>query len=68
MADEGATHMCGVPLVMATLLATPEELIAFAKQRLVSFKVPRHVVFAKLQKISTGKIQKHVLRSQARTA
>jgi fatty-acyl-CoA synthase len=48
--------------------ATAEELIAFAKQRLAGFKVPRHVVFAELPKTSTGKIQKHVLRSQARDA
>jgi fatty-acyl-CoA synthase len=46
--------------------ATAEELIAFAKQRLAGFKVPRHVVFAELPKTSTGKIQKHLLRSQAR--
>jgi fatty-acyl-CoA synthase len=48
--------------------ATAEELIGFAKQRLAGFKVPRHVVFAELPKTSTGKIQKHVLRSQARDA
>lgn len=48
--------------------ATADELIAFAKQRLAGFKVPRHVVFAELPKTSTGKIQKHVLRTQARTA
>jgi fatty-acyl-CoA synthase len=48
--------------------ATAEELIAFAKDRLAGFKVPRHVVFAELPKTSTGKIQKHVLRSQARGA
>ena len=46
--------------------ATAEELIAFAKQRLAGFKVPRHVVFTELPKTSTGKIQKHMLRSQAR--
>ncbi len=45
---------------------TAEELIAFAKERLAGFKVPRHIVFAELPKTSTGKIQKHVLRSQAR--
>ncbi len=48
--------------------ATPEELIAFAKQHLAGFKVPRHIVFAELPKTSTGKIQKHVLRSQAKEA
>ena len=45
---------------------TAEELIAWCKQNLASFKVPRHVVFAELPKTSTGKIQKHVLRAQAR--
>jgi len=48
--------------------ATAEELIAFAKERLAGFKVPRHVIFAELPKTSTGKIQKHVLRSEAKTA
>ena len=48
--------------------ATAEELIAFAKQHLAGFKVPRHIVFAELPKTSTGKIQKHVLRSQAKEA
>ncbi|NMJ44421.1 acyl-CoA synthetase [Roseomonas sp. JC162] len=46
--------------------ATAEELIAFSKQHLAGYKVPRHVVFAELPKTSTGKIQKHVLRSQAK--
>jgi fatty-acyl-CoA synthase len=48
--------------------ATAEELIAFARQHLAGFKVPRHVVFAELPKTSTGKIQKHVLRNWAREA
>ncbi len=46
--------------------ATAEELIAFSKQHLAGYKVPRHVVFAELPKTSTGKIQKHVLRAQAK--
>ncbi len=46
--------------------ATAEELIAFAKQHLAGYKVPRHVIFSELPKTSTGKIQKHVLRSQAK--
>ncbi|HWT09018.1 MAG TPA: acyl-CoA synthetase, partial [Roseomonas sp.] len=48
--------------------ASAEELIAFAKQHLAGFKVPRHIVFAELPKTSTGKIQKHMLRSQAKEA
>jgi fatty-acyl-CoA synthase len=50
------------------LNATPEELINFARQHLAAFKLPRHIVFAELPKTSTGKIQKHVLRAQARGA
>ncbi|MGK7868948.1 acyl-CoA synthetase [Falsiroseomonas sp. E2-1-a20] len=46
--------------------ATAEDLIAWCKGRLASFKVPRHVVFTELPKTSTGKIQKHILRAQAR--
>ncbi|NKC33011.1 acyl-CoA synthetase [Falsiroseomonas selenitidurans] len=46
--------------------ATAEDLVAWCKGRLAGFKVPRHVVFAELPKTSTGKIQKHILRAQAR--
>ena len=45
---------------------TAEELIAHCKERLAGYKVPRHVIFAELPKTSTGKIQKHVLRGQAK--
>jgi len=48
--------------------ATAEELITFARQHLAHFKVPRQIVFAELPKTSTGKIQKHVLRVQAKEA
>jgi fatty-acyl-CoA synthase len=46
--------------------ATAEELIAWCRERLAGYKVPRHVVFDELPKTSTGKIQKHVLRAKAR--
>ena len=46
--------------------ATPEEVIAFCRERLARFKVPRTVVFGPLPKTSTGKMQKFVLREQAR--
>jgi len=45
---------------------TAEELIAFARERLAHYKVPRFVVFADLPKTSTGKIQKHLLRAKAK--
>ncbi|NED63747.1 acyl-CoA synthetase, partial [Streptomyces sp. SID10244] len=35
-----------------------DDLIAFARERLARFKVPREIVFADLPKTSTGKIRK----------
>jgi fatty-acyl-CoA synthase len=46
--------------------ATAEELIAFCRAQLAGFKVPKSVVFGPLPKTSTGKIQKTVLRTQAK--
>jgi fatty-acyl-CoA synthase len=46
--------------------ATAEELIAHCKTILAGFKAPKRVVFQELPKTSTGKIQKHVLRSAVR--
>jgi acyl-CoA synthetase (AMP-forming)/AMP-acid ligase II len=46
--------------------ATPEDLIAFARERLAHFKAPHGVEFvAELPKTATGKIQKYVLRKGA---
>jgi fatty-acyl-CoA synthase len=46
--------------------ATPEEIIAFCRDKLAHYKAPRSVVFGPLPKTSTGKIQKFVLREQAK--
>jgi fatty-acyl-CoA synthase len=46
--------------------ATAEELIAHCRQHLASFKLPKQVLFEELPKTSTGKIQKHVLRTKAK--
>ncbi len=45
---------------------TDAEIIAFCRDHLAHFKCPRTVVFGELPKTSTGKIQKFVLRGQAR--
>jgi fatty-acyl-CoA synthase len=45
---------------------TEAEIIAFCRERMARFKAPRTVVFGPLPKTSTGKIQKFVLREQAR--
>jgi fatty-acyl-CoA synthase len=46
--------------------AAPDDLIAFARERLAHFKAPHGVQFvAELPKTATGKIQKYVLRKGA---
>ncbi len=47
--------------------ATAADLIAFCRDRLAHYKAPRTVVFRPLPKTSTGKIQKYVLREQAKS-
>jgi fatty-acyl-CoA synthase len=46
--------------------ATAEDIIAWCRQGLASYKVPRHVIFTELPKTSTGKIQKFKLREMAK--
>ncbi|WP_164661710.1 acyl-CoA synthetase [Tropicibacter sp. Alg240-R139] len=46
--------------------ATEAEIIAFCRDHMAHFKAPKTVVFGGLPKTSTGKIQKFVLRDQAR--
>ncbi|MFI4988682.1 MAG: AMP-binding protein, partial [Alphaproteobacteria bacterium] len=55
-----------VTLKSADVPASAEEIIAFCRERLARYKVPKHVVFGPLPKTSTGKIQKYALREKAR--
>jgi fatty-acyl-CoA synthase len=45
---------------------TAEEIITFCRANMAKFKAPRTVIFGPLPKTSTGKIQKFVLRDQAK--
>ena len=47
---------------------TEAEIIEYCRGHLARFKVPKQVVFGELPKTSTGKIQKYVLRQQAKSA
>ena len=47
--------------------ASAEELIEHARDTLAHFKAPKRVVFGDLPRNATGKIQKFVLRSRAKT-
>ena len=44
---------------------TPEALVAFCREHLPGFKVPRNFVFGPLPRTSTGKVQKFELRARA---
>jgi len=43
-----------------------EDIIAFCRERMAKFKAPKTIVFSELPKTSTGKIQKFVLRGEAK--
>ncbi len=46
--------------------ASADELVAWCRKNLASFKCPRYIVFTELPKTSTGKIQKFKLRELAK--
>ncbi|SSW66552.1 AMP-binding protein [Achromobacter agilis] len=46
--------------------ASAEDILAHCREHIARFKVPRTVVFGPLPKTATGKIQKFMLREQAR--
>ena len=68
MPDEkwGETPCAFVTLKPGAGEVTAEEILAWCREHLARFKVPRTVVFGPLPKTATGKIQKFVLREQAR--
>jgi fatty-acyl-CoA synthase len=57
---------CAVIELKPGMEATAEEIIAFCRDHMARYKVPRRVVFRELPKTSTGKIQKHLLRKEVR--
>jgi fatty-acyl-CoA synthase len=57
---------CAFVTLRSGATATPAEIIAYCREHLARFKVPKTVVFGPLPKTSTGKIQKFVLREQAK--
>jgi fatty-acyl-CoA synthase len=57
---------CAFVLLAPGAEETAETIVAWCREEMAHFKVPRHVVFGELPKTSTGKIQKFVLRERAR--
>jgi fatty-acyl-CoA synthase len=57
---------CAFITLREGVVADEARIIAFCREHLAKFKVPKTVVFGPLPKTSTGKMQKYVLREQAR--
>ena len=47
-------------------IATEAEMIAYCRERMAHFKCPKKILFGPLEKTTTGKIQKFVLREKAK--
>ncbi len=62
----GETPCAFVTLKPGARPVTAEEVIAYCRMHMAAFKIPKRVVFGPLSKTSTGKIQKFVLREQAK--
>jgi fatty-acyl-CoA synthase len=62
----GETPCAFVTLKPDAADVSADEIVRWCREHLAHYKVPRHVVFGPLAKTSTGKIQKFMLRQQAR--
>ncbi|NIA67627.1 acyl-CoA synthetase [Pelagibius litoralis] len=63
--DKWGEHPCAFVALKDGVEAQSEEIVAFCRDMLAGYKVPRTVIFGPLPKTSTGKIQKFVLRERA---
>jgi fatty-acyl-CoA synthase len=59
---------CAFVTLKPEAAATADDIIAFCREHLARFKAPRTVIFGPLPKTSTGKIQKFLLREQAKAS
>lgn len=62
----GETPCAFIELNQGVKAPSQDELRAWCKEHLASFKVPKNFIFEDLPKTSTGKIQKFVLRERAK--
>ena len=63
----GETPCAFVTLRPGARAVSSEDIVAWCREHLAGYKVPRTIVFGELPKTSTGKIQKFVLRERARS-
>ncbi|MGC2857402.1 acyl-CoA synthetase [Novispirillum sp. DQ9] len=64
--DKWGEHPCAFIALKDGAEVTEAEIIAWCRDHMAHFKAPRTVVFGPLPKTSTGKIQKFLLRTQAK--
>ena len=58
---------CAFVMLKPGATADAAAILAWCRDNLARYKVPKSVVFGPLPKTSSGKIQKFVLREQAKT-
>jgi fatty-acyl-CoA synthase len=63
----GETPCAFVVLKPGAAPVSADDILAWCREHLAHYKIPRTVVFGELPKTSTGKIQKFVLRERARS-
>jgi fatty-acyl-CoA synthase len=64
--DKWGESVCAFVVPKPGAALTQEEVVAWCRQHLAGYKIPRTVLFGELPKTSTGKIQKYVLRERAK--
>jgi fatty-acyl-CoA synthase len=64
--DHWGETPCAFVTLKANKTVTEDDIIAFCRDNMAKFKVPKTVVFDDLPKTSTGKIQKFKLRERAK--
>jgi fatty-acyl-CoA synthase len=63
----GETPCAFVALKPGAKEVSADEIVAFCRDNMARFKVPKTVVFGPLPRTSTGKVQKYLLREQAKS-
>ena len=65
--DKWGEVPCAFVELRETASVSADELVAHCRKHLAGFKIPKRITFVTLPKTSTGKIQKFVLREQAKS-
>jgi fatty-acyl-CoA synthase len=63
--DKWGETPCAFVALKSGETLSADQVLAFCRENLARFKVPKHVVFTELPKTSTGKVQKFALREMA---